>query len=63
MKRAFGKFHIEMNTCVRLSLSYDPLKLDFIAFKMENISRRKGIADTDIANNVTSTRQSVFHVR
>ena len=42
----------------RLYLSYDPLKLDFIAFKMDNISRRKRIADTDVVNDITCTRQS-----
>ena len=50
----------EMTTSVRFCLSYDPLKLDFIAFKMDNISIRKRIVDTDVVNDVTSTRQSVI---
>ena len=50
----------EMTTSVRFCLSYDPLKSDFIAFKMDNISRRKHIADMDVVNDVTSTRQSVI---
>ena len=33
---------------VRFCLSYDPLKWDFITFKMGNISRRKRIVDTDV---------------
>ena len=38
----------------------DPLKWDFIAFKMGTISRRKHIVDMDVVNDVTSTRQSVI---
>ena len=45
---------------VRFYLLYDPLKWDFIAFKMNNISRRKYIADIDIVNDLTCTRQSVI---
>ena len=33
-------------------LSYDPLKLDFIAFKMNLISSRKHIVDMDVVNDV-----------
>ena len=49
-----------MTTGVRFCVSYDPLKWDFIAVTIGNISRRKGIADTDVVNDVTSTPQSVI---
>ena len=55
-----SKISYEMNMIVRLCLSYDPLKWDFIAFKIGNISRRKRIVDTDVVIDVTSTRQSVI---
>ena len=45
---------------VRFCLSYDPLKWDFIAFKMNIILLRKRIVDMDVVNNVTYTRQSVI---
>ena len=45
---------------VRFCLSYDPLKWDFVAFKMCNISRRKRIVDMDVVHDVTSMRQSVI---
>ena len=50
LKRAFDE-----TTSVRFCLSYDPLKLGFITFKMDNISRRKRIIDIDIVNDVMST--------
>ena len=34
--------------------------MDFIAFKMDNISRRKHIVDMDVVNDDTSTRKSVI---
>ena len=37
-----------MTTSVRFCLSYDLLKWDFIAFKLNIISIRKHIVDTDI---------------
>ena len=49
-----------MTSSVRFCLSYDRLKLDFIAFKMDNISTGKRIVDNDVVNDVTSTRQSVI---
>ena len=51
-----------MTASVRFCLSYDPLELDFIALKMDNniISRGKRIVDTDVVNDVTSTRQRVI---
>ena len=49
-----------MTTSVRLCLSYDPLKPDFIAFKISFISISKCIVDTDVVNDVTCTRQSVI---
>ena len=33
----------EMTTSVRLCLSYDPLKLDFIAFQMDNVSEENAL--------------------
>ena len=46
----------EMTTSVRFCLSYDPLQLDFNAFTMDSIFQD----DTDVVNDVTSTRQSVI---
>ena len=43
---------------VRFCLSYDPLKWDFMAFKMNIISIRKYIADTDVVNDVTFLHRS-----
>ena len=60
MSRTLVVISYEMTTNVRFCLSYDPLKLDFIALEMENISRRKRIVDTDAVNDVTSTRQSII---
>ena len=37
-----------MTTRVRFCVSYDPLKLDFIAYKMDIVSIRKRIADTAV---------------
>ena len=51
-----------MATSVRICLSYDTLQWDFITFKMDNISRRKPIADTDVVKDVTSTCQVLLHV-
>ena len=63
MKQAcneFHKFHMNYHEC-KILLSYEPSqKLSFIAFKMDNISSRKRIVDTDVVNDVTSTRQSVI---
>ena len=50
----------EMTTSVRFYLSYDPLKRDFIAFKMNIVLRRKRIFGTDVVNDFTCTRQSVI---
>ena len=50
----------EMATSVRFYLKYDPLKRDFIAFKMNISSMWKRIVDTDVVNDVTHTRQSVI---
>ena len=47
-------------TSVRFCLSYDHLKWDFIAFKMNIISLRKRIVDTDVVNDVMHARQSVI---
>ena len=57
---AFSYEIYETSLRVRFCLSYDPLKLDFITFKMDNNSRRKRIVGTDIVNDVTSKRESVI---
>ena len=49
-----------MTTREIFCLSYDPLKWDFIAYKINIISARKRIVDTDVVNDVTSTRKSVI---
>ena len=49
-----------MTTSVRFYLSYEPLKWDLIALKINFISIRKGIADMDVVNDVTCERQSVI---
>ena len=49
-----------MTTNIRFCLSYDPLKWDFIAFEMDNISSRKRIADMDVINDVESMCRSVI---
>ena len=41
-----------MTTRVRVCLSYEPLKWDFIAYKMNIISLRKCIVDMDVVNDV-----------
>ena len=50
----------EMTTSVRFCLSYDPLRWNFIALKMNRISKSKRIADTDVVTDVTCMRQSVL---
>ena len=49
-----------MTMSVKFCLSYDPLELDFIAFKMGIISRRKRIVDMDVVCDVRSMRQRVI---
>ena len=44
---------------VKFLLSYDPLKWDFIGFKMNIILIRKHIADMIVVNDFTGVRQSV----
>ena len=51
---------MKKTTTVRFCLSYDPLKWDSIAFKMNIISVRKRIVDMDVVDDVTCTRQSVI---
>ena len=50
----------EMTMSVRFCLSYDPLKWDFITFKMNITSLRKSIVDMDVVHDVSYTRQSVI---
>ena len=49
-----------MTTYVRFYLSHDTLELNFIAVKMNDISRKECFVDTDVVNDVTSARQSVI---
>ena len=48
-----------MTTSARFCLSYDPLKYDFIAFKMSVISIRKRVVDTNVINDFTGWRPVV----
>ena len=50
----------EITRSVRFSISYDRSKWGFIVIKMNIIAKRKRIVDTDVVNDVTSTRQSVI---
>ena len=45
----FHKFHMKMTTSVRFCLSYDPLKRNFTALKIQIITMRKRIVDTTLA--------------
>ena len=49
-----------MITSVRFCLSYDPLKWDFVTFKMNIITIRNHIVGTDGVNDVTWSHQSVI---
>ena len=54
---------VVMTTSVRFYLSYeynDPFKWDLKAYKINIDSARKRIIDTDVVNDVTSTRYSVI---
>ena len=51
----------EMTTSVKFYLSYDPLKFDFIAFKMNIISLRKRMTDTDVVNDVTNDAPKCYY--
>ena len=46
----------EPSTSVRFCVSYDPWKSDFVSYKMNSISIRKSIIDTDVVNNINDTR-------
>ena len=52
--RRVSYISLEMTSSVRLS--YVPI----IAFKVESISRRKRIGETDVVSDVTCTRQSII---
>ena len=50
-----------MTTSVRFCLSYDPLNgMEFYRLQKYYYFNRKIIVDTDVVNDVTSTRQSVI---
>ena len=52
----------EMTTSVRFYLSYDPLKYDFSALKMNIISIRKRFVDTSIVNDFMCSCQVLLHM-
>ena len=54
---------ISYETSVRFCLSNDPLKRDFIAFKLNFISIRKRIGDTDVVSDVTCSGKVLLHVQ
>ena len=49
-----------MTTRIRFCISFDHLKWDFIAFKMNVISMRKRTVEEDVVNDITCTFQSVI---
>ena len=49
--RRVSSISYKMTMGLKFFLSYGLLKLDFIAFKMGNISRRERIVDTDVNYN------------
>ena len=51
-----------MAMSVRFCLLYDPLKWDFIPFKMKNISTGKRIVGMDIINDVMLRAKVLLHV-
>ena len=53
------KLAYEMTTSVRFCLTYDSLNWD-ITPMLNYFSVRKRIVDSDVANDVTHTRQSVI---
>ena len=50
----------EMTTSVRFCLSYDSLIMGFYRLKNKQYFKKKCIVDTDVVNDVTSSRQSVI---
>ena len=62
MPTGFGDFHLshEMTTRVRFSLSYDPLKRDFIAFKMSFISIRNALLTRTLLSVTLRVRAKVL---
>ena len=52
----------EMITSVRFCLSYDHLKGDFIVFKMNIMSIRKRIVDTDVLMTLRVRTKVLLHV-
>ena len=51
-----------MTTSVRFYLSYDHLKWDFITFKINIISRRKLIVDTDFVKRLRVHAKVLLHM-
>ena len=52
----------DMTTCVRFCLLCDPLKWDFIAFRMNNMSGRKQIVHTDVVSDVIMYVQKCYYM-
>ena len=59
MKRAPSEFHKFHMKSPRVKDSVYHMKWDLIAYKINIISARKHVVDTDVVNDVTSSRQSV----
>ena len=61
VKQDFSGFQkLEMTTSVRFCLSYDPLKWDFVTFKMNIMSVRKCTIVSCAVHDVTCTHQNVM---
>ena len=51
-----------MTTSVRFCLSYDPFRLDFIAFKVDNCSTEKCMVDMDVAMTLLVPAKVLYNV-
>ena len=60
--RRVSSISYEMITSVRFCLSYDPLKGNFIVFKMNIMSIRKRIVDTDVLITLRVRAKVLLHV-
>ena len=60
--RRVSEISYEMTKSVKFCLSHDLLNWDFIAFKINIISIRERIVDTDVVNDVTLSTKVLLHV-
>ena len=51
-----------MNTSVRFCLSYDPFKLDFIAFIVENCSTETCMVDMNVVMTLLVSAKVLYNV-